>query len=397
MLSFLLGSLTVILDILSVIAALSVFLLVLPFIPGAIDSLANRPNRYGAGRQLPYAKSRFGFFTFLQPGRVKIIQRGEKFVRAIMDFDEHMFAGENANNPYTPAHYQYWEVLRSGAHDDSDPLPFPYPGARDTWPRYALVGILWWRWKRMVYKSTGAVFTGIWPFQTVRVYPMERFKKITEKNGTVDLERHEDYSDHYRVADFQYPVRIPEADTRDKIAVRVLLNVIARATNPYLVAYYTDDDWPTRYSAAVTTRVTSFTRPRPLDNVLSARDGREAEALGRYITAGRQTIRFGIKTILSQVLDISPTDPNIDAKLGDVAIAKVDRDAAKERAIGQAAYVREQGEAMRAYPDGGTAVVQAEALVRAARAAGEGGGTVILGGGSVDPMQAAILQELKRR
>jgi len=400
-------------------------LYLLAYIPGAVEILSNKPNQ---NRPTPereditkrdYAPSKFGFFTAVRPGQVKLLQRGGKFVCAIIAYPRHMFKGELSTNSLVPHEAEYWEVIDTPVdHHDTHPIPFPVKklaelDAKPQWLLYFPISILWWLWKRWMYKRTGYIFTGIYPFQVVRVYPMERFNRITRSDGNVDLVRREDYSDHYRIAHFQYPARIAKADTRDNIPVNILLNEVAQVFNPYLTAYNTDDDWPTRFLGSVSNRVTMFTRPRPLDEVWTTSLDKVSELAdfvclgGRHLTdeeraAGMtapssegSTCAFGIKIIETQVLDISPSNAQNEESLAAEALAKVTRKADEQSAKGKAAYVREEGEALKAHPYADV-VVQTEGMVRAAEAAGKAGGIVILGGGqSFDAAQAAILKELR--
>ena len=400
-------------------------LYILPLIPGAIDFLSNKPNRYRPQpkereaqenlRARDYKPSRFGFFTYLHPGQVKVIELGGRFVSCIMAYDRHMFKGERTDNDLTPKHADYWGVIATEfPYHESHPIPFPKPKSEEwvhliLWWIYSPLSVPWWIWKRWVYRVTGAVFTGIPPFQVLRVYPMERFNRVTRGSGgggKVELVRMDDFSDHYRVAHFQYPALIAKADTQDKIPVDVLLNIIAAVFNAYMVAYNTDDDWPTRFLGAVSNWVTMFTRPRPLDEVWTAKSADTATELANFITGGGprtgaavsedSTRIFGVRIIETQVLDISPSNPADEQQLGGEARAIVQRRADQQLAVGRAAYIQEEGKALQDHPNADI-VVQTEAMVRAAEAAGKNGGIVILGGQSFDPGQAAILQELRKK
>ncbi|HEY5382997.1 MAG TPA: hypothetical protein VIJ88_00335 [Candidatus Paceibacterota bacterium] len=410
-----------------------VSLYLLPLIPGVIDFLSNNPNRYRPDpkkegikeediRARDYIPSTFGFFTYVHPGQVKIVERGGRFIRCIMAYDRHMFKGERSDNDLTPKHADYWEVIKTESpFHESHPIPFPEPKSverkhRILWWIYSPLSISWWIWKRYVYRLKGAVFTGLPLFQGVRVYPMERFNRVTRGtsgNNKIELVRREDYSDQYRVAHFQYAALIPKADTRDMISVDVLLNEIAVVFNPYMVAYNTDNDWPTRFLGSVSNRITMFTRSRPLDEVWTAKSHEAATELADFITLGGKhfskeeleedpnliegsTSLIGIKILETQVLDISPSNPEDEQQLGAEARAIVTRKADQQLAKGKAAYVLEEGEALKAHPYADV-VVQAEAMVRAAEAAGKAGGIVILGGQAFDPAQAAILQELRKQ
>ncbi|HVV14884.1 MAG TPA: SPFH domain-containing protein [Candidatus Paceibacterota bacterium] len=399
-------------------AGIFAVLFLLPLIPHAVDRLTNDPNEYRPddwNNELNYPPSRAGFFTYLQPGRVKIKERGQRFVDAIMAFEGHKFKGEK-DNPLHRRDNAYWKVEETnlpgeGGYTDSHPIPFP--GRKRgwfffVWLLYSPISVLWWAWKRWTYWITGAIFTGIPPFQNIRVYPVERFKEITRPDGEVDFVRVEDYSDHYRVADFLYPIIIPKADTQDKIPVSIHVDLIERVTNPYDTAYNTDDDWTRRLLTTTSDAVTAFTRSHSLNAVLSAQDEDEARELADAIartgkpapavdakTTDGTTLDFGVMNVRVQIRDITPTNPAIGARLGDLAIARVDKDAQIERAKGQAALIRETGAALKEYPDA-TVIPQIEGTVRAAEAAGRNGGIVILGGAQIDPGQAALIREVRR-
>jgi regulator of protease activity HflC (stomatin/prohibitin superfamily) len=396
---------------LAAIVGAVLLLFILPLIPGFIDALVNKPNLYRpeGEKELTYPESTFGFFTYLQPGRVKMIERGERFVRAVMKFDGHMFLGEQHENAYEPDDAEYWEVVKAPpAYRDAHPLPPPWRkrGAFFfAWLLYSPISVVWWLWKRWVYFITGGVFTGVWPFQQVRTYPMARFKKIPLESGVIHLDRVEDWSDHYRVADFLYPADIPRADTKDKIPVNIELDVVAQVLNPYKTAYNTDNDWPTRLLTSIADGVTTYTRATALDEVLSASNPAEARQLANVIKeVGAEhadpekqgpTRDFGITIKRVQVIDISPVSEEHARKLGDVAIARVDRKAREERAIGEAAPIRESGKALREFPEA-LVIPQIEGNVRTAQAAGDKA-IVFLGTNSqpTDPTLAAILRELR--
>jgi hypothetical protein len=381
-------------------------------IPGLIRWLIINPNQNMPKedrediKARDYSKGSFGCFTLLYPGQVKIIERGGKFIRCIMAYSHHMFLGEQ-DNPLTWLNPEYWEVVTTpGGYSDSHPIPFP---AQKTvlgelvWLLYSPVSIAWWLWKRWVYFLTGAVFVGI-AFQGLKIYPMERFRRLTTSDGTIQLIRKEDYSDHYRVAHFQYPAKIASADSQDKIPFDIVLNEIAQVFNPYLVSYNTDDDWATRFLGSVSNRVTMFTRTHPANEVWTALSTDKADELAKFVTEGGRhgtdstkegsTCEFGIKILESQVLNISPTRPEDEKILGAEARADVQLKADKKLAEGRAAYIRAEGAAFAEFPKS-EIIIQADAMVRAAEAAGKNG-TVILGGSSIDPIQAAILQQLKK-
>ena len=400
-------------SILAAAIGFTAFLFVVPAVPGFIELLINKPNRNQVGstpidKTIPdFPKSQFGFFTFLQPGRVKIIERGNRFIRAVMRLEHHMFNGEQEND-LTPRHQEYWEVVKTPPeYTDSGPIP-PHPwtkyGQFDwlVWITYSPISLLFWIWKRWVYKKTGAVFTGIYPFQRVRIYPLEHFKRITGEKGEVSLQRILDYSDHYRVADFQYPLQVPHVHTKDKVPVKVLVNVVARVYNPYMTAYNTDDDWGSRLTASINDAITTFVRPRPIDDVLSTEPGdvhklaQTIEKIGVYKTKKGAVCEFGLIIRLAQILDVSPSPmTDEERKLADLAFARIDKASREERAKGDAALIRETGRALEEHPNA-SLVLQIDGMVRAAEAAGKQGNLVLLPvGSSFSPDQAALLHELR--
>jgi len=404
-----------------------IVLFVMPLIPTFIERLTNKPNRNnpdGPSSKRNYPVSEFGFFTEVLPGRVKIIERGGEFVRCVMSYEGYAFKGEiqkeTAKKRLLPNDDAYWEVKKTPSKmTDSHPLPSDWTKFRKGMSKkekakYLLVtfpiiffSIPWWIWKRWVFKVTGYVFTGIYPFQRVRTYPLEYFKKMKHGDGKEEITRIEDYSDHFRVADFQFPVRVPSADTKDKIPVKIFIELMAKVFNPYQTAYWIDD-WSSRLSAASVDGVTHFTRAREYDNVISIMDpannrdlSKEIEKIGTKGTSKdpvqNSVHAIGISLSQALIIDISPVDDKDGQRLGEVARARVDRDSAVIRAEGRAAEIDKQSVAVKNNGAIGLAVLSAERNVRTAGAAGDKAIVVIGNGGDTDPIQAAILHELKKQ
>ena len=422
-------------------AGFLMYVFALPLIPGEIDKYINRPNANRPtndeeANRFDYTANTNGYFTYVEPGRVKMIERGGRFVRAVMSYPGHKFAGEVQDTTVLPTHLQgsallpthreYWEVVRT-PQGERDSHPVPFPRITWLWTFYSPFSVLFWLWKRWVYWITGAVFTGIDPYQGIRVYPMTKFVLSTSDGsngkpaGTIIVHIKRDWSDHYRVAHFQLPVIVPDVNTADKIAVSVVINGIFVVFNPFLTAYYTDNEWSTRLLASVSDAVTRFGREHPLDEVLSAQSSsvsaagaapatptaptgkllaQEIARIGRRDMNGSAT-EFGImipdpENDPPQILDISVVDPEHRKKVADLALARVEKEAAKERAIGHAAEITEQGKALAANPEA-MIIPRIEGDVRVAQAAGDKA-IVVLGGasGGTDPTQLAILAELRR-
>lgn len=383
-----------------------VVLFVLPLIPRAIESLSNDPNRFhpsplDKGDERNYSVSEFGFFTELQPGRVKIIERGGDFVRCIMNYEDHVFKGELQDSTLKPSDDEYWEVLetKSQGSDAKDSHPLPWNPSRFG-ALFLPISFLWWLWKRWVFNITGYVFTGIYPFQRVRTYPLDYFQKIKRGDGEETVKRIADYSDHFRVADFQFPIRVPSADTRDKIPVKVFIELMPQVFNPYETAYWIDD-WSARLSAAAVDAVTHFTRSRPYDDVISILNPANSRDFSDEIVKigndGPNSVKaIGIRVRQALVIDISPMRDEDGIRLGEVARARVDRESAVIRAEGRAAEIDKQAEATERHGHIGLAVLAAERNVRTAAAAGDKAIVILGSGGDTDPIQAATLQEVKK-
>lgn len=394
------------------------FLFVLPLIPTAIERLANAPNRHrpegSVSEDVPiHEKSDFGFFTFLEPGRAKIIERGKRFIWIIMHLAEHTFNGQLPGSNLTPRQPAYWQVVESPDSKSSlHPIPPPWRKWRGwrffRWLLYSPISLIWWGWKRWTYHWTGGIFTGFYPFQRVRVYPLEHFEKTTAgtaggKKGEITLKRRLNWSDEYRVADFQFPLFVPASDTKDLNRLSILTEPVCRVINPYQTAYNSDDDWGKRLLAIISSQLTAFMRHQQLENVLAAEDAVQAGMLeAEIIKVGKeegQATRIGITIINAPILDISATSAAVEERLGDVGLARMDRDARKIRAEGEAEPVRQMGKALKEFPEGAI-VPQIEGQVRTAQAAvsGKGQPIVIVGGGQqVDPTLAAILAELRKK
>lgn len=390
----------ILIGVLGVFFGVGIFLFTLPLIPTAIERLSNHPNRL-RGKSTgtdEYPVDHFGFFTKLAPGQVKIIEAGDRFLRCIMRFDGHTFAGFDRSQELVRNRSGYWEVIpTSDGQDDAHPITRPLGPVR-------LFNLFIWIWASWVYSLTGYVFIGLYPWRRVRTYPIKRFKTKKLSNGSEETYRVDDYSDHFRVADFQFPVVIPETDTQDMMQVRVHLDGLIRVSNPYLAAYHTDD-WAERAEAAITDRVTAYTRPRPLSDILAAQSEEDSEHLALAVksigdpsqTTSDTITVFGLKLVQVLVTDISPveTTSNTKKRISDLAFARIERKSAEERAHGDAAQLARQIEVVKEGGPAGFAVLASERNVRTAKAAGEKGIVVVGGASEVDPIQTAMLHELR--
>lgn len=344
-------------------------------------------------------KSGFHLFTMPEEGKVKQVVRGDVLVRMIMLYSGRRFArlGERSGA-------SYWEIIDKK------------PGEAEESP---LADIHWflkpWAW--YVYMLTGAVYTGIYPFQTVREYRFERIKMHRQeqeptkpkdatkesddtltKGNNVSLVVEEDMSDHFRTRQFLFPFRIVSADTKDKIPVEILGVIKAHVTNPFKTAFGTDR-WDHQLVNMTTNAITNYTRTTPIDEILTAKDSDDAKRINEAVTKITEDEDiYGIEIDGVDILDITAN------------VNETDRSALQAegiaRQLGKATVIDGQSRAQslaainEVVDKGGNNALEAlriEGLVRAAKEAQ--GGTVLLGINgpqSMDPITTASLAEIKK-
>jgi hypothetical protein len=339
-------------------------------------------------------KSGFHLFTKLSPGQVKIIVRGKRPVRMIMNTAGKKFTRNSIVPLAVPDSSDYWKIITGPSDDPTSDI------------------IFWLRpWAKFVYETTGTIFTGIYPFQRVYEYELERTTVQRNEDTTVAgqdkgsnlvLIVKRDVSDHFRTRQFLYPMHITGAETKDKIPLDIVGVAEMQVENPHLAAYGTDR-WDQAVINLVTDTITSETKQMTLDQALTAEDATEAQRINRAVSRITQDqLGSGIEINAFRVLEINPDlDPASLQKLQSEAIAKQVAKATRADGQARADVIREIN---KANAEGGAhaiATMQAEALVRTADAVGKSGGTAFLSpqgnsGSSTDPTQAAILAELKK-
>ncbi len=334
------------------------------------------------------AESGVHFFTFIEPGRVKIIRRGDSVVRMVMDTAGKRFARVGEREAA-----EFWQIV-------DGPTEGP------------LKDIVWWLrpWAWYVFKITGAVFTGIYPFQRVREYALERTKISTlETPGATDegeksnivLTVVNDISDHYRLRQFDRVIHIKKADTKDKIPLDVLGVAEAKTINPHQAAFGSDG-WDRALDRQVTDKLNEKTRTLTLDAALTADTPEEARAISNAVLEIRDDSEvIGMETTAFKILQINPVLPkeeqkDIRAEALSIQRAKATVNDGKARAQ----TLRDLNDANVTGGEFAVATMQTEGVVRAAEAVGKSGGQAIFSTGgqnpTVDPIQAGILAELKK-
>ncbi len=327
------------------------FLMGVPIAP----MLKNKPSIEVNGR---VEKSDFGFFTELPPGICKIKERGGDFLIPLMNYTGHTYAGmkSGAKIPIQDPK-RYWVVVESGDDPDFDPLKFPDPSRWDF--VFGSYRYPWWLWKIIIFKATKLIFTGIWPFQKIRVMPMEYLKELpglaisATGQKKKQYEKVTNFSDHFRIASFDFLNLIESADTSDGVPLEMLVAFTGRVFNPWLAAYRADRSWTVRVNNFLPGAVNDYTRGKPLDEVYTGEDTgvtETVESLGKRnrFTQGEEPIfwEFGIEIIRALVPNRSIIDHEVQRKVSERAVALADKRATIIRAEGTAKAIELESRAI---------------------------------------------------
>jgi hypothetical protein len=344
--------------------------------PLFVDLLVNNPKR-------GYTRYRdFYFFSYLKPGEAKVIQRGERFIRCIMDYAGYRFS-HGEHNPNEP---EYWEVVPTAGEDPANLFSFSSWNPMGWWVHY-------------MYRTTGVIWVGIPILQTIRTYKLERW--VQERNemgqpihdpttGRPVMTHKEDVSDHFRVREFFTYFQIPSADTKDKVPVEITGVHRVQTKNPWRAAY-SSDRWDQGLLNGTANLVTSYVRSKNYDD-LFADGGRVSgakEELGAAIRGINNDLkdhatpptgteaRYGMTIVGSQISDFEPLLTGDDQKALLAPFRAVrERSATFTVAEGRAASIALEAAAMRM---GGQEAVVAAVIrgqVQVAEAAGQAGGVV---------------------
>jgi hypothetical protein len=366
-----------------------------------INPNAKMPTNYDPntqGSEPGFEADDFGFFTEIEDGQAKVIVKGQKFVRAIMEAPNLCFRGEHEG--LSRRNEAYYDVINTPEDGrDTDPA-----ATYDLFSLKALTGPYWfaiWLWQRLTFRWFGLVYVGLWPFRKLRIYPIEYFKEAKTSEGKFLLKRRLNYSDHYRVFDFQFFVPIDSVDTQDTIPVSMIISQIMRVTNVYRVAFKSDNSWTARLFARIPSVVNEVVNTLKAEDVVSKNSNgihlttRLRNAISKLAKVDKEDHKplgplsemgLGYAEDSLTIPDRSFKNSSDEKLLGEPARAQARMRAQQLDAKGQAANIRESAKAMaeggemieKAGP-GALALAEIEGRVRQAKAAGESGGTVIVG------------------
>lgn len=334
-------------------------------------------------------RSGFHLFTGITPGQVKIVERGDIPVRFLMKTPNKKFARSGDDVVSS----EYWTIKDA---------PQSEAPTADVW-----IGIRWWA--HLVYKLTGKVFTGIYPFQKVREYRLGRtILEVVETPETASavgtksnlrLTTKIDFSDHFRTYLFQFPIQIKGAESKDKIPLDIIGIAEIRVEDPFKTAYGTER-WDLQIKAIITDAINAVTRTLELDQVLTASTPEEARRISKAVLDAAVDSMKIIGMVIEgfRTLEINPQlDENGLKKIQAEAFAKQQAKATREDAQARADGMRSIAAVTGSKK--GQVAAELETRVKTAEAAGKGG-IVLMGQGSqgtqIDPVQLAQLALLKK-
>ena len=219
-------------QILGAVSGIVIFLLLFGFAsPLFIGLLVNHPDQKPKElRKGPY------FFTYMTHNVVKIKVRGDRLIGMLMNNGHLKFKNEKPENILDP---QNWEIC------SNDPSSEKLLSSEELLLELTWNPISWWAvW---VYRVTGAIFTGIYPFQKLKMFEIRRVLQEKDKDGnplTKDgkpvFKEVTEESDHLIISEFIWNFIVPSADTRDTgVKVRVEGALRVQCVNPYLTTWGT--------------------------------------------------------------------------------------------------------------------------------------------------------------
>jgi hypothetical protein len=344
------------------------------------------------------------FFTAIEPGRIKAVLRGGELVRYLMNFPGHRFTrvGDDKKKD------EHWDVVGG---NDTVPLLTPEKFSFLKfifWPFFIRKVFGWYI--SVVYRVTGHVFVGIYPFQTLHIYKFTRKvqkldelgRPMTSPEGLPILIDRDEMSDHVRARVFVWQVEGQAGETKEglKVLVRSVSNV--SVINPQK-ALFGSDRWDVILTTTILRTLASNMRTLPIDHVLTATEDQREELANRIRDeSNAKLIPFGLKIDDYQIIDFEGQLSEEDAK---ALTAKWRAERLKEaariegegRGQGRAAEITAVAEAVKNGGPDAKRAQELEAQIRQASEAGKSGGVVILGGQqSESGLTAALLAELKK-
>ena len=337
------------------------------------------------------------FFTYMTHNVVKIKVRGDRLVGMLMNNGHLQFRNKEPKNVLNPGN---WETIRGSSEGLLLKL---------TWNP-----ISWWAvW---VYRVTGAVFTGIYPFQKLKMFAIRRVLQEKDKEGNplakdgkpVFKEVTEE-SDHLIISEFIWNFIVPSADTHDPgVKVRVEGALRVQCVNPYLTAWGTYR-WDLALNNAIVSKTAALTRTRSYKEIQAVGEREQYkfmtslseinDFLGKEEKKGKNDgtkALYGLKIIEVQIFDIEADTEDRDVKTALSAPWRADQEAqgVERLAEADALAITKRACAINEGHEAGALALLWEQKAKIAKAGANI--TFIEGGVSTDPAILAELQKLNR-
>ncbi|MEK7531576.1 MAG: hypothetical protein AAB545_01470 [Patescibacteria group bacterium] len=396
-------------QILGAVSGIVIFLLLFGFAsPLFIGLLVNHPDQKPKElRKGPY------FFTYMTHNVVKIKVRGDRLIGMLMNNGHLKFKNEKPENILDP---QNWEIC------SNDPSSEKLLSSEELLLELTWNPISWWAvW---VYRVTGAIFTGIYPFQKLKMFEIRRVLQEKDKDGnplTKDgkpvFKEVTEESDHLIISEFIWNFIVPSADTRDTgVKVRVEGALRVQCVNPYLTTWGTYR-WDLALYNAIVSKTAALTRTKFYKEIQAVTEEKQYgfmtslaeinDVLGKKKEDGEKgegkkekndgiEALYGLKIIEVQIFDIEADteDGNVKTALSAPWRAEQEALGIERLAKADAVAITKRANAINKGHEAGTLALLWEQKAKIAKAGANI--TFIEGGVSTDPAILAELQKLNR-
>lgn len=176
------------------------------------------------------------FFTFVKEGTAKIIVRGDKFEKALIQWEGYTF-------DYEKSGVKKWKVVEEEE------------------PRHLFGGLRWY---------------GFWPLLDVGFYHLRWWDLQLTEEGREKIQFHEEDLDYVLLKSDVYWAKIENAETKDRIPIDAEFLVTMRVINPYKVIYVAPINWTENAMTRLSALFRSYVAGKKLDELLKAKEDSQA-------------------------------------------------------------------------------------------------------------------------
>ncbi len=365
------------------IALAVIFIPTLPFLAKHFANDPEKPDQY-------YVT------TKVEPNQAKFVMVGGKVKKLLMNLPGFKTRG----GPIGPDAFDILPLVQ-GEESEEKNLPF-----------------LEW----VIYRFSGYRYVGIF-FGKLFTYNFPRTKEKMKLDGTLDPVGVIDVSDHFVLTEQTHPFIIPDVETGEGENVKVEMDgkFTVQIVNPYKTAFVAKEQWLLQVIAAMRVKGKNFARLQNFETLLDNKAS--MENLKNTLSTTLQSINkeiegdlgsealWGVRILRVLVENITMTDP--EAEKSRTAKFNADRQAEvtaigaraeagkittvrEAQAKAEAGYTKTVAEELKRQGAFGVMLSQQQTQIKMAEKAG----TLIMnsgGGDSIDPIQASILEELKKQ